>query len=297
MDAIIQTIEPILFLCFSIPLIYLFVFAIAALFRRTDTYPPARKKHRYAVLIPKNSVFVTQNYPVELYDVISTDSLYETIKEIDTAKYDLAVILGKTDRVSPNLLDEINRAYEAGATALQLHHILTPRNSRKLRMKAINEEIRNSFFKQGQIRIGLSSAMDGKDMVLEFAWLKKNLKNPKSNLEKRLARQNIYVEYLENSCVESSEPRIPQYHVKVSRTIAALPEAIMTSNWDYLNKLVQWLLPSWITLLAGTTLIAILMTAYEWTYSLKWWGILFMLIFTICLAIPDYLVEKTSKKK
>lgn len=297
MDAIIQTIDSVLFLCFSFSLIYLFVFAVAALFRRTDTYPATRKKHRYAVLIPENSVFTAQNYPAELYDVISTHTLYETIKEIDVAKYDLAVILGETERVSPNLLDEINRAYEAGATAIQLHHILTPRNSRKLRMKAINEEIRNSLFKQGQIRIGLSSAMDGKDMVLEFAWLKKNLKSQKSHLEKRLAKQNIFVEYLENSHVESGTPRTPQYHVRVSRTIAALPEAILTANWDYLNKLIQWLLPSWITLLIGTTLVATLMTAYEWTSSLKWWGALFALIFTICLAIPDYLVEKTSKKK
>lgn len=297
MDAFIQTIDSVLFLCFSISLIYLFVFAIAASFRRTDIYPPARKKYRYAVLIPENSVFAAQNYPAELYDVIPVCSLYETIKEMDPANYDLAVILGETDRVSPNLLDEINRAYEAGTTAIQLHHIITPRNSRKLRIKAINEEIRNSFFKQGQIRIGLSSAMDGKDMVLEFAWLKKNLKSPKSNLEKRLARQNIFVEYLENSCVESRTPRIPQYHVRIFRAVAALPEAILTANWDYLNKIVQWLLPSWVTLLIGATLIAILMTAYEWTSSLKWWGALFALIFTICLAIPDYLVEKTSKKK
>lgn len=297
MDAFIQIIDSVLFLCFSISLIYLFVFAIAASFRRTDIYPPARKKYRYAVLIPENSVFAAQNYPVELYDIIPVCSLYETIKEMNPANYDLAVILGETDRVSPNLLDEINRAYEAGTTAIQLHHIITPRNSRKLRIKAINEEIRNSFFKQGQIRIGLSSAMDGKDMVLEFAWLKKNLKSPKSNLEKRLARQNIFVEYLENSCVESRASRIPQYHVRIFRAVAALPEAILTANWDYLNKIVQWLLPSWVTLLIGATLIAILMTAYEWTSSLKWWGALFALIFTICLAIPDYLVEKTSKKK
>ena len=297
MDAFIQIIDSVLFLCFSISLIYLFVFAIAASFRRTDIYPPARKKYRYAVLIPENSVFAAQNYPVELYDVIPVCSLYEIIKEMDPTDYDLAVILGETDRVSPNLLDEINRAYEAGTTAIQLHHIVTPRNSRKLRIKAINEEIRNSFFKQGQIRIGLSSAMDGKDMVLEFAWLKKNLKSPKSNLEKRLARQNIFVEYLENSCVESRAPRISQYHVRIFRAVASLPEAILTANWDYLNKIVQWLLPSWVTLLIGATLIAILMTAYEWTSSLKWWGALFALIFTICLAIPDYLVEKTSKKK
>lgn len=297
MNAFIEAIDSFLFLCFSISLIYLFVFAVAALFKRTDVYPLARKKRRYAVLIPKGSAFAAQNYPAELYEVIPTDSLHETVKELDADNYDLALILGETDRVSDNLLDEINRSYEAGATAIQLHHILTPRNSRKLRLKAINEEIRNSFFKQGQIRIGLSSAMDGKDMALEFGWLKKNLKSPKSNLEKRLARQNIFVEYLENSCVESSTPRTPQYHVKPFRAIAAVPEAISTAQWDYLNKIVQGLLPSWNVLLIGSTIVALLMTAYEWTASLKWWGAIFVLIFTICLAIPDYLVEKTSKKK
>ena len=107
---------------------------------------------------------------------------------------------------------------------MQLHHILTPRNNRKLKRKAIYEEIRNSFFKQGQIRFSLSTAMDGKDMALELAWLKKNMKRPESNLEKRLARQNIFVEYLEDAHIESSTARTPLYHVGKWRALSALPE-------------------------------------------------------------------------
>lgn len=297
MDAVIQTIESVIYLCFCLTTLYLIVFAIAALFRRTDTYPTARKKLRYAVLLPEDSELTPQQYPEELYSVIHYSNLYDTIKALDDTQYDMAVILGETSYTPPGLLNEINNAHEAGATAIQLHHIITPRDSRKLRRKAIYEEIRNSFFKQGQIRFGLSSALDGTDMAFEITWLKKNQRNPNSNLEKRLARQNIYVEYLEYCHIESSNPRIPRYHVKKVGALAAIPEAITTANWDYLNKIVQWLLPSWKTQLISITILAVLMTGYEWIASLKWWGLLFILIFTICLAIPDYLLEKSTKKK
>lgn len=297
MNTVIQIIEPILYLCFSLSTGYLIVFAIAALFRRTDTYPPARKKLRYAVLLPENSELTPQQYPEELYSVIPYSSLYDAIKTLDDALYDIAVILGETSHAPSSLLNEINNAHEAGATAIQLHHVITPRNSRRLRRKAAYEEIRNSFFKQGQIRFGLSSALDGTDMALEIPWLKKNQRNPNSNLEKRLARQNIYVEYLEYCHIESNAPRTPRFHVKRTRALTAIPKAITTANWDYLNKIIQWLLPSWKTLLISITILAVLMTGYEWIDSLKWWGLLLILIFTICLAIPDYLLEKPLKKK
>ncbi|WP_455593371.1 glycosyltransferase family 2 protein [Bacteroides sp.] len=297
MDAVIQAIEPVLYLCFCLTTIYLIVFAIAALFKRTDIYPPARKKLRYVVLLPENSELTPQQYPEALYSIIHYSNLYDAIKALDDTQYDMAVILGETSHAPSDLLDEINNAHEAGATAIQLHHIITPRNSRKLRRKATCEEIRNSFFKQGQIRFGLSSALDGTDMAFEIPWLKKNQRNPDSNLEKRLARQNIYVEYLEYCHIESNSPRTPRYHVKRARALAAIPEAITTANWDYLNKTIQWLLPSWKTQLISITILATLMTAYKWVDSLKWWGLLFILIFTICLAIPDYLLEKSPKKK
>lgn len=297
MDTLIQIIDELLFLCISLPIVYLFVFAIASLFKRTGSCPAMDKKLRYVVFLPAHSSFATQKYPEELYDVVSYTTLYDAIQKLDAAQYDMAVILGETTHVSKNLLKEINEAHEAGATAIQLHHVITPRNSSKLRIKAFKEEIRNSFFKQGAVHFGLSSAMDGIDIAVEFPWLKNNLKSPKTNLERRLIRQNIYVDYLEHVRVESSTPRASQYRIKKRKALYTLPKAIMDAHWDYVNKIVQWLLPSCTTLLISITLIATWMLYYHWISSLRWWGLLFLLIFTICLAIPDYLIEKPTKKK
>lgn len=56
-------------------------------------------------------------------------------------------------------------------------------------------------------------------------------------------------------------------------------------EWDILNYLKKW----------RTNLRATLL-CYNWTLSLKWWALLYVLIFIVCLAIPDYLVGQKTKK-
>lgn len=297
MNTLIQTVDSILFFCTSLSAIYLFTFAVAALFKRTDRYPRTSKKARMVLLIPTEDSFDKQEYPEDLYKITAYDDLSQTVKSLQEGAYDVAVILGKGSNVSPLLLEEINRAYQAGVTAIQLHAVADNRTTRRLKWKAIHEEIGNSLFKQGAIRLGVSSTLTGVDMAIDMNWLQKNLKSKKSNLEKRLARQALFVEYLEHIQVHSAEVRIPSYRVKRLKALSALPEAMMTANWDYCHKIVLWLLPSWRTMLVSTAALSLLTLCYDWTSSLKWWGMLFVLLFILCLAIPDYLVEKRKKKK
>ena len=76
-------------------------------------------------------------------------------------------------------------------------------------------------------------------MVLDLKWLKKNQKSRKSNLERRLVRQGIFVEYLEKVKVYSSDIRAPRYKVRFSKALRALPEAIFTAHWDHCNKILE----------------------------------------------------------
>ena len=80
------------------------------------------------------------------------------------------------------------------------------------------------------------------------------------------------MEYLEKVKVYSSDIRAPRYKVRFSKALRALPEAI------------------------SIALIATALLCYDWSLSLKWWSLLYILMFIICLAIPDYLVRQKTKK-
>lgn len=296
-DLIIQTADSILFIAIFLMTAYLFVFALAALFRRTDRYPETQKRHRFAILVPEETKLCEQEYPAELYETIISKDFPQTVRDLDENKYDLVVRLGSGSQISPQFIEQINRAYEAGATAIQLRHIADQISTRKLRWQAIDEEIRQSIFYKGAIRLGFSSALSGWDMVLELSWLKKNLKSNKSNLERRLSRQSVFIEYLEYIHVHSVAVRKPLYRVKRKKALTSLSEALLSGNWDYCNKIIRWLMPSWKTLVITTTILFLLIAFYDWVLMIKWGILLFALLFAICLAIPDYLVEDNKKKK
>lgn len=296
-DSTIQIADSLLLFCISLSLIYLFVFAVAAYIKRRSSYPKAEKNHRYIVLTPLNTSFTPQQYPETLYDIIVYNDLFQTIQELDETKYDMVVILGETNHVSPKLLTKINQVFDADVKAIQLHRFIENRQTTRQKLHAIQEEINNSLFKSGATQLGLSSSLIGSDMALDMKWLKKNLKTSKSNLERKLLKQNIYIEYIESTSIYSKTNRKYAYHVSLRKTLPELPMAILSGNWSLCNKIVQQILPSALALCLITAIWALFLTIYDWTFSLKWWVILFGLTFTLCLAIPDYLVEEKKKKK
>lgn len=297
MDTFIQTTDFILFLCFSLMTVYLGVLAIAASLRNDTPYPQAGKRHRFAILVPPGSTSLPlPHYPEELYQVFTYEDLTEAIAALNENDFDGVVVLEETTRIEPAFLEEINSVFDAGIQAIQLRHITEKRSTRKQYFQALNEEITQALFGTGATRLGVSSALYGADMVLDLKWLKKNQKSRKSNLERRLVRQGIFVEYLEKVKVYSSDIRAPRYKVRFSKALRALPEAIFTAHWDYCNKILRWILPSRKTNLISIALIATALLCYDWSLSLKWWSLLYILMFIICLAIPDYLVRQKTKK-
>ena len=211
MDTFIQTTDFILFLCFSLMTVYLGVLAIAASLRNDAPYPEAGKRHRFAILVPPGSTSLPlPHYPEELYQVFTYEDLTEAIAALNENDFDGVVVLGETTRIEPAFLEEINSVFDAGIQAIQLRHITEKRSTRKQYFQALNEEITQALFGTGATRLGVSSALYGADMVLDLKWLKKNQKSRKSNLERRLVRQGIFVEYLEKVKVYSSDIRTPR---------------------------------------------------------------------------------------
>lgn len=349
METILHIVENILFLCMGISVLYLFIFAFASIFKRSGKVKAASKQYRYAVLFPaykedkvilsSSSTFLKQNYPSALYDVIvisdqmtdETNTLLEqsgvtvlkanykdsskakalqlAMNTLDENKYDVVVIMDGDNLVDPDFLEKVNRVFDSGCTAIQGHRMAKNRNTSTAILDAISEEMNNSIFRKGHVRLGFSSALIGSGMAFDYKWFKENIFRASTagedkELEALLLKQRIHIEYLENANVYDEKiPKDAAFYNQRRRWLAAnygilkqafpdLPKALFSGNWDYCDKIFQWMMLPRIILLGAIGFFAFVVTLYDWTWSIKWWSLLLFLIFTLCLAIPRYLVNK-----
>ena len=347
--------DAILFLIFLVSVLYLFVFALFSIKKKTYTYPAARKKYRFAVLFPaykEDSVilhsvkdFLKNEYPRDLYDVIvisdqmseetnkkllnlsakvveitnspstKTNALRKAVEYIDNEaiKYDIVVVLDADNLTDNDFLEKINDAFYSGCSAVQTHRVAKNRDTNIAVLDAVSEEINNSIFRKGHTLIGFSSALIGSGMAFEYELFKECIMSSKhigvdKQLEQILLLQNIYIEYLEvvytydekvankNSFYDQRRRWLSNQFHNLFNGLKNIPLAILRGNWDYCNKLFQWMMPPRIILFGLVIIIAVIMTVVNWPLSFKWWGLLLLLCITFSLAVPDYLVDNRFKK-
>lgn len=234
------------------------------------------------------------------------DSLQDT-------PYDIAVILDADNTTDTDFLTNINNTYSAGIMAIQAHRVAKNRNTDTAVLDAVSEEINNSIFRKGHVNLGISSALIGSGMAFDYKWFKTNMKEVSSvgedkELEILLLKQNIYIEYLEDVLVYDEKTQsTSNFYKQRRRWLAAqfdslatslkyLPKAISTQNIDLCDKVIQWMMLPRSIVFVVITFMALLLTLFNWIYSIKWWILLFTLLFTISSAIPNYLVDDKFKK-
>lgn len=354
-EYVFQLIDAIVFLCFLIFVLYLFVFAVNSKRKSPYSYPSTLKKYSFAVLFPAyqedevivDSVksFLKQNYPRALYDVIvianqmepetiqrlkalsakviemnhpqstKSEALKHAIEYIEEGGkvYDNVVILDADNLVEPDYLEKINNALYAGCSVLQTHRIAKNRNSSIAVLDAVSEEINNSIFRKGHTRLGFSSALSGSGMAFEYPLFKDILQGcneigEDKYMERKLLLQKIYIEYLEDVYTYDEKVQGKQafynqrqrwLKTQFSNLFSGLiqmPYALIKGNWDYCDKLFQWMMPPRILLLGFITLFSVLLTCLQFTLSIKWWLLLIWLGITFSIAVPDNLVDNKFKK-
>ncbi|KAA5221503.1 hypothetical protein F2Z21_14285, partial [Bacteroides finegoldii] len=201
MDSYIYIIDDLAFFLTGILFLYFFVLSTASHFRHI-TYPKAQKKYRCAILIRESSPLPDLYGKESPYEFITYNDLYQGIISLDKEHYDLALILPDTARtLSPQLLDKIYDAYDAGIQAIQLHTLVKGCKGFRFKFRVMRDEIKNSLHRAGNTQFGLSSNLLGTNMAIDLAWLQKNLKSSKTNIERKLLRQNIYIDYLPEAIV------------------------------------------------------------------------------------------------
>jgi len=346
--SIIELVDSFCFIVLGLSAVYLFIFAIMSHRKVSYSYPQAKKANRIIVFFPAykednvieeaiNS-FLNQTYPKDKFDlVVISDHMEEITNQrlsklpikllkvnfeqstkakalnyaIDSStgtNYDLVVILDADNTVDSNFLHKINNAYHSGAMAIQAHRVAKNLNTETAILDAVSEEINNSIFRKGHVRLGFSSALIGSGMAFDFKWFKEHIKLVSSagedkELETMLLKENIYIEYLDDVLVYDEKTQkdsvfynqrrrwLAAQFYSLTKSLIDLPHAVICLNVDYIDKLVQWTMPSRIMLLGFSFLFSLMLLPVNWLWSIKWLGLLLLLIITFSLAVPDYLVN------
>lgn len=340
-------IDWILYIYTSILVFYLLFFSIASRKQRKESYLPAITKHRFAVFFPaykEDAViekavdcFLKQNYPSDLYDIIvisdkmkteTVDRLKEypiivievnfenstkakalqyAINELEK-EYDVVIILDADNLVDTDYLSKINDVYASGKKAIQTHRVGKTLKTNMSVLDAVSEEINNTIFRKGHVRVGLSSALIGSGMAFDFKLYKDCITNTDVNhvgedkqLEIQLFRHHIFVEYMDD--IYTYDEKIARansfFHQRrrwISTQLSNLfigikdfPIAFRKGNWDYCDKLFQWTMPSRVVLIGLIFILAIIITSINYTIGIKWILLFFILSFTLLASIPKYL--------
>ncbi len=349
----LEFLDSLIFLVMGILVLYLFVFALFAMRKRSDTYPPAREYARLAVMFPAykedqvilSSVasFLEQDYPRDRYDVVvisdhmkpetnralaaqpivlftahyaessKAKALNFAIAELAHEKYDVVVILDADNTVGNDFLRQINNAYYSGVIAMQAHRVAKNRNTSTAILDAFSEEMNNSIFRKGHVRMGLSSALIGSGMAFDYKWFLSHIPlvvstGEDKELETLLLKEGVYIEYLED--VEVYDQKVEKdstfYNQRrrwlfvqfdiLRNALHDLPNAILSGNIDYTDKLFQWMMPPRIILLGMVGIYAAGITLLAWDLSFKWWFLLVMMLLAIAMATPDYIIDGNFKK-
>ena len=265
-----------------------------------------------------NTIKELENIGVITYYLENTynagNSLKMIIADIPENSYDMMILFNANDGVTPNFLNRINNAFYSGCLAIQTHRVPMCFHGLGGRLSSFSEELNNSIFRKGHVNLGFSSALNSSGLALDFKWLKENAhklgeKDVIKQLETSLLKQKVYIEYLNDTYTFMGESNsktmgLQGKHVRwmkdanknLLKELPKLPLHFFRGNWDYCDKIIQWLIPSRVSL---TLLIAILtlgLFIYDWTMSIKWGILLTLLFITFSIAAPDRLIDKNNYK-
>ena len=235
---------------------------------------------------------------------------YAILKLPEFKIYDIALILDADNIVEQDFLTKVNDAFETAATkAIQMHRISRNRDTAVARMGSIFEEINNNIFRKGHINLGISAALAGSGTAYDFTWFKTNVMKAKTagedkELEALLLKQGYFIDYFDNILLYGEKKRTTskmneqhsrwtlQQFQNLLKNIRYLPGAFFRKQYDWADKLIQWMLMPRTSMIGIMMLMSILLPFIYLTLAIKWWVVSSAVLFFFALATPDYLVDE-----
>ena len=220
--------------------------------------------------------------------------------------FDYVIILDADNVVVPHFLEQLNTECAKGYKAIQCHRCAKNSDNDVAVLDGVSEEINNTIFRKAHNRIGLSSALIGSGMCFDYQWFKENVyklttAGEDRELEALLLQQKVYIQY---------EPDIHVFDEKVSNKdnfqkqrlrwmtaqvqslfnlLPYIPKAIMTFNFDFIDKTIQQALVPRSMLVVLTFAISLLITMVARIWCLKWWCLFLAVCIALYIATPRQL--------
>ena len=235
---------------------------------------------------------------------------YAILKLPEFKIYDVALVLDADNIVEQDFLAKVNDAFETAATkAIQMHRISRNRDTAAARMGSIFEEINNNIFRKGHINMGISAALAGSGTAYDFTWFKTNVMKTKTagedkELEALLLKQGYFIDYFDNILLYGEKKRTTskmneqhgrwtlQQFQNLLKNIRYLPGAFLRKQYDWADKLIQWMLLPRTSMIGIMMFMSILLPFIYLSMAVKWWVVSSAVLFFFALATPDYLVDE-----
>ncbi len=199
---------------FGFAALYVFIFALAGVFKTPKRARIMNRERKFAVLIPgykEDNVIVEvaqkalrQEYPKDLFEVVVIADSFEestlkslrklplTVLEVSFDKstkskalnkamrqlgddYQVALVLDADNIMASDFVSKINDAFNKGFKVVQGHRMAKNTNTAFAILDAISEEVNNHIFRKGHRVMGLSSALIGSGMAFDYHFFKKTM--------------------------------------------------------------------------------------------------------------------------
>ncbi|WP_024994831.1 glycosyltransferase family 2 protein [Phocaeicola paurosaccharolyticus] len=242
-----------------------------------------------------------------------TKALKAATSILNENNYDIAVILNADNLVDTDYLIKINETFEAGSIAIQSHRVRQERSTNISVIDAVADEINNTITRLGHVALGLSSSLNGSGMAFDYSWFNENInklsdEEDEKALESLLLKDRIFIDYLDDANIYATKIGgknkfytqrrnwIHSHYSSFFGNIKNLPSAIVSGNFDYADRIIQWgIFPRSIMFII-TIFFSTILLFIEWSLSIKWFILFILLLFSMALATPDYLVDNKFNK-
>ncbi len=340
-----EILQIVLLAYFGFASAYIFIFSFAALFPARNKKIINSEMRKFAVMIPgykEDSVIcevaedaLKQDYPQEKYDVIIIADSFKPetiealrkfpIKVIEVSfdlstkskalnkameelgdNYDVALVLDADNLMEISFISKVNNAFNKGYMAVQGHRIAKNVNTRFAILDAVSEEVNNMIFRKGHRVVGLSAALIGSGMAMEYAYFKKMMKSIKAvggfdkEIELQMLKERKVIEFLSDAYVLDEKVQkaevfknqrrrwlSAQLHYFSMDFMTSLKHLLLKGNLDYFDKAIQFIQPPRIMLLGFLifiNIISLLFNTLTWKYI--WLGVLAATVLTFIFSVP-----------
>lgn len=220
--------------------------------------------------------------------------------------FDIALLLDADNVMDPHVLAHINAAFGEGAQVVQAQRVAKNTDTPLAHLDALSEHINNHIFRKGHQAVGLSAALIGSGMAVDYHLFKRHMADVHAvggfdkELELRLLQEGVRFTYCEDALVYDEKVSHPDTFVNQrTRWLAAqghylkryfgrgLCELFRSGNVDFFDKTLQLVLPPRTLLIAALPVasglsLVVPLGASTWS----WLTLCVVMVWTLLLAMP-----------